>query len=239
MMRCFAWLNIIFLLAALNGCSLFSGNDPYAYRHAKTGKPLVIPDGLVKPPDNPENDVPQSTQKTIGKIEELEQPPEIINEVDLSELQMSNLAKKSTDSKTTNKQQSSPAQALSIKMLKDSEGDSMLNVKQKFDIVWPLVKPALEELGFNIDDASRGRELYAISRVLPNLNADIDGKPVHPADKKPDVKEEYQIHVKEMGENTFLTVHNKFGQPDGSGLAEHLLLQIKELLENPKPTNNG
>jgi len=236
-MRWFAWLNIIFLLAAMSGCGLFSGSDPYAYRHSKTGKPLVIPEGLVQPPNNPENDIPQPTQESTASIEELEQPPQIVSEVDLSELQKSNLAKKSTDSEAT--KELKPQQALSVTLLKDSDGDSMLNVKQKFDIVWPLVKPALEELGFNIDDASRGRELYAISKVLPELNADIDGKPIHPADKKPDVKEEYQIHVKEMGENTFLTVHNKFGQPDGSGLAEHLLLQIKDILENPKPINNG
>jgi len=71
------------------------------------------------------------------------------------------------------------------------------------------------------------------------LNFDIDGKPVHPGDKKPDVKEEYQIQVKESGENTLLSVRNKFGQPDGSGLADHLLLQIKEILENPKPAGNS
>jgi len=50
---------------------------------------------------------------------------------------------------------------------------------------------------------------------------------------------EYQIHVKSQGEKTEITVHNKLGQIEGSGLADHLLLQIKELMENPKKASGN
>ena len=79
--------------------------------------------------------------------------------------------------------------------------------------------------------------LYEISRDLPTLK--YSDEPVHPGDEEPEVREEYQIHLKPEEGKTQITVHNKFGQVEGSGLADHLLLQIKELMENPEKATNA
>jgi uncharacterized lipoprotein len=107
----------------------------------------------------------------------------------------------------------------------------MLLVDGNFDMVWPVVGPALQELGFTIDDSSRGNQMYMISKELITVN--IDDKPVHPGDEKPPVILEYQIHMKEVDKKTQITVHNKDGVLEGSGLTDHLLLQIREILANP------
>jgi len=232
-------LLLVISVSTITGCGLFDSQDQYVYRHTTAVKPLEAPSGLTIPADNQQNDVPASSITPTESIEDLERPPDIVSEVDLKELQAMDKSTKSAKLDKSNGAAAAPTPALSMAFTKNTEGESVLEVKQKFDIVWPEVKPALEELGFNIDDASRGRELYAISRVLPELNFDIDNKPIHPGDKKPEVKEEFQIMVKEMGDSTHITVHNKFGQPEGSGLADHLLLQIKEVMENPKSTKKS
>ena len=91
-------------------------------------------------------------------------------------------------------------------------------------------------MGFTIDDSSRGGQFYTISKELVTVNIE---EQVHPGDEKPPLKEEYQIHLKQMDEKTRITVHNKFGELEGSGLSDHLLLQIMEILKNPVKKTGG
>lgn len=232
------WIVLVAILSPLLGCGLFSDDDPYAYRHARSGKPLKMPEGLSQPEHKVEADIPEPPSAPAGSIDELEQPPEIVKSVDLKELDTSGEAKPDQAAKVAdNASKQQPTVVLDITSTKDSDGNSLLLVKNKFDTVWPRVKPALEELGFKIDDASRGQELYTISKTLPRF--EMSNEPVHPADEKPEVKEEFQIHVTPKDGGTEITVHNKYGQREGSGLADHLLLQIKELMENPKPNAGG
>jgi len=215
-------------------CGMFGGEDKHAYRNAESIKPIEMPPGLVMRNSKESLQIPEQTSGKLVSVEELEQPPVIVKSVDLKVLDdasdtTSAVTATGNESPDSSKTKSS---SLKISATKDENGDSLLLVDEVFDTVWPLVKPALIELGFTIDDASRGTEIYAISKVLPTL--DVSGKPVHPGDVKEEVKEEYQIHVKPSGEKTNITVHNKLGQLEGSGLADHFLLQIKEIMENPK-----
>jgi uncharacterized lipoprotein len=219
------------VIAVMSGCGLFASDDPYGYKSAKPVKPLEMPEGLQMSKTAQVDAIPESGGKSAQSVEELELPPQILNSADLKELE----AKEQTETAPAKPQSvETPATPRALTMLatKDTDGNSLLMVDEKFDKVWPLVQPALEKLGFNIDDSSRGQELYAISKALPTY--EFTDKEQHIADEKPEVKEEFQIHVKPADEKTQITVHNKFGQREGSGLADHLLLQIKELMENPE-----
>lgn len=225
------FLVVTVLAVSTSGCGLFSSNDPYAYRDAKSGKPLEIPEGFAKPPVTQQEVLPEKEPASTIPPEELEIPPQIIKGADLAEL---DLKEKSVTASSQDqvKENQAAKPALAITATKNANGESLLIVDAEFDKVWSRVKPALEELGFTIDDEARGNEMYAISKVMPAY--EFREQPVHPADEKPEVREEFQIHVKPSDGKTRITVHNKFGQIDGSGLADHLLLQIKELMENPK-----
>ena len=220
-------------IASISGCSLFKSDDPYAYRNAKSGKALEMPEGMAMPDtlQRQRDVIPESPSASAVPVEKLELPPEIIKSVDLKELDAREESRADTQA-GGEKDTLAKKQVLTITVTKNTSGDSLLMVDEEFDGVWPQVRPALEALGFTIDDSSRGRELYAISKTLPAF--ELPDEPIHPGDEKPEVKEEFQIHVKPSDSKTQITVHNKFGQLDGSGLADHLLLQIKELMENPK-----
>jgi uncharacterized lipoprotein len=236
----------------LAGCGSTSDKKKHAYRNAESIKSIEMPPGLEMARGNESLEIPEQKATKIASIDELEKPPKIIESVDLEMLDDKNAKparkEKTEDDKspiekeddgeggsvTVVKTKSEPP---SITATKNTNGDSLLIVESDFDRVWPLVQPALIELGFKIDDASRGGQVYAISKDLPKLN--LSDEPVHPGDVEPEVKEEYQIHVKSQGEKTEITVHNKLGQIEGSGLADHLLLQIKELMENPKKASGN
>lgn len=235
------------IVGLLSGCGSVSEEKKHAYRNAKSIKPIEMPPGLEMAPVNESLEIPEQTATEIASVDELEIPPKIIESVDLEMLDDNNAkpaSKKEAkeDKSPIGKEDDGESESVSVQKTKsdspkitaskNADGDSLLIVDGDFDRVWPLVQPALVELGFKIDDASRGGQIYEISKLLPKLN--LSDEPVHPGDVEPEVKEEYQIHVKSSGEKTEITVHNKLGQIEGSGLADHLLLQIKEIMENPK-----
>jgi uncharacterized lipoprotein len=243
---------LFFFLAVTSvagGCGMFSDKDEYAYRNAKSIKTIEMPPGLVMANASDQLSIPEQSTTTSSSEKELEIPPAIITSVDLKELDDNRASKPVADKNKAEKGAKNSldtAEVITNKttppkiiVTKNGDGDSMLLAEGNFDFVWPLVKPALVELGFNIDDNSRGNQLYSISKNLPTFDA-FDKTP-HPGDEKPEVKEEYQIHVKPADGKTQITVHNKLGQLDGSGLADHLLLQIKEIIEKPKkaPASSG
>lgn len=223
---------VVIVLSILQISCGISEEQRHAYRNASTIKPIEMPPGLEMARGKDSLAIPAQTEEKLASIDELEKPPRIVENVNLNELDEDEAAK--TDSEKKAKESAElKSKAVSVTATRNTNGDSILLVDEVFDKVWPLVKPALIELGFSIDDSSRGTEMYVISKELPDL--DLSNKPIHPADEeKEKVKEEYQIHVKPSGEQTQITVHNKLGQLEGSGLADHLLLQIKEIMENPK-----
>ncbi|WP_455207681.1 outer membrane protein assembly factor BamC [Kaarinaea lacus] len=224
---------VLSLSVCLVACGMLKNEKEYAYLNAKSSRQLQMPEGLIAPHGSQPLLVPEVHVDTIDLTNDLLEPPQIVKSVDLAELDDES-TKKGAESKTKSgkekETESSQVALLSIHT-RTEEGDSMLLVDGDFNTVWPMVAPALKELGFTIDDSSRGSQIYTISKELITVN--IDTEPVHPGDEKPAIKEEYQIHLKEMDEKTQITVHNKYGELEGSGLSDHLLLQIKELLAKP------
>lgn len=225
-------LVFVLLLALMPAaCGMFSTSKEFAHLNAKMTQPLQMPEGLSAPQSNQAVLVPQVHVDTIDLTNDLEEPPQIVKSVDLAELDSE---EKTTESAPQSQQappQTEPTQvALASAPTRTPEGDSVLMVDADFDTVWPRVEPALKELGFTIDDSSRGAQVYTISKELVDINID----PVHPGDEKPPVKQEYQIHLKQVNDKTQIAVHNKYGELEASGISEHLLLQIGEILGNPE-----
>jgi uncharacterized lipoprotein len=222
---------ILLLTVVLAACGIFSNSKEFAYFNAKMSSPLQMPEGLSVPQGNQPVFLPQVQVDTIDLTNDLVEPPQIVRSVDLTELDAEQKTQEAEP------QQPEPTRvALLSKQTRTPEGDSVLLVDAEFETVWPLVAPALKELGFTIDDSSRGAQVYTISKELATVNID----PVHPGDEKPAVKQEYQIHMKQVGEKTQIAVHNKYGELEASGISDHLLLQIGEILANPEETpDNG
>lgn len=227
-MRVWVFPAILVLSSLTTACSM-TEEQKHAYRNAESIKPIEMPPGMKMTQSKESLAIPEQKETKLASVDELEKPPRIVEDINLDELDDEPSETKKSDKAKSEKTE---IKAVSVTATRNAKGDSILLVNDVFDKVWPLVKPALLEMGFKIDDSSRGTEMYVISRKLPTLN--LSDKPVHPGDEEPEVKEEFQIHVKPKGEQTQITVHNKLGQLEGSGLADHLLLQIKEIMENPK-----
>jgi uncharacterized lipoprotein len=232
---------VLFLSLTLGACGMFRNNKEYAYLNAQSTKALEIPEGMIEPKSPQPLEVPDIKVNTIDLTNDLVEPPVIVRSVDLSELgdETSKTDSSAEASKDQTQATEQPALvALTSRQQVTPEGDSILLVDAGFDQVWPAVSPALVELGFTIDDSSRGGQFYTISKELVSVNIEEE---VHPGDEKPPLKEEYQIHLKQVDEKTQITVHNKYGELERSGLSDHLLLQIQEILGNPvnKTSNNN
>jgi uncharacterized lipoprotein len=221
---------LILLSISLAACGVFNNKNEYAYLNAQSSRPLQMPEGLHAPQGSQPMFVPGVHVDTIDLTNDLVEPPQIVKSVDLSELD-TDQSRKQPQAESGPEKSGSTTVALKSTQTKTPEGTSMLLVDGNFDMVWPVVGPALQEMGFTIDDSSRGNQMYTISKELITVN--VDDKPVHPGDEKPPVILEYQIHMKEVDEKTQITVHNKDGVLEGSGLTDHLLLQIREILANP------
>jgi len=231
---------VMLLIMALTACGMFRSNKEFAHLNAESTKALDIPDGLITPRGTQSLEVPDIKVDTIDLTSDLVEPPVIIKSVDLSELD-EDAAKADSSAGASGDQPLATEEktlvALTSRQQRTPEGDSILLVDADMDQVWLAVRPALEELGFTIDDSSRGGQFYSISKEL--ITVKVDDEPEHPGDEKPALKEEYQIHLNPRDEHTQITVHNKYGELEGSGLSDHLLLQIKEIMANPaKKTGN-
>ncbi len=233
----FTRIIVVFLLGlVLTACSMFKSNKEFAHHNAESTRPLEIPDGLIAPRSTQPLEVPDIKVDTLDLTSDLVEPPTIIKSVDLSELDADSGKIAGEAGPQAPVAEEKTLLAFTSREEKTPEGDSVLLVDGGFDQVWPAVGPALEELGYTLDDSSRGGQFYTISKELISVNIE---EQVHPGDEKPPLKEEYQIHLKQVDEKTRITVHNKYGEMEGSGLSDHLLLQIKGLLENPaKNTSN-
>jgi uncharacterized lipoprotein len=225
------------LAVTVTGCGLFKGKDELAYKNAPSGQPLVIPEGLNDPPRmNPFNIPADADQQASVDPRELEEPPAIDKSVDLSELDSSE-RESAPEAQPQTAKVDQPIEGVTSKLTRNSDGESLLLVDAEFEQVWPLVGPALSELGFSIDDSSRGAQIYTVTKLLPQVR--FEDEPPHPGDEEEDVKEEYQIHLETMDDKTSITVHNKFGTLESSGLSDHLLLQLKEIIAKPKTGKAG
>ena len=230
---------VIYLVFGVTGCSLFSSSKPEPYQLAENTSPLQIPNDLSVPSSQQKLALPDTSGTGLANVRELEFPPQI----EVSEKGEEDASKTPEESGHPEDDGFKvPKRSASVKvetvyfvtnMIKNEDGISILKVDGAFLEVWPRVGDAVKELGFDIDDSNVGDQLYSISKLLPTVK--FDDKEKLPGEKQdPDVREIYQIHVEEDQLQTDVTVRDKNGKPDASGVASHLLVQIQDLLSQRK-----
>jgi outer membrane protein assembly factor BamC len=129
---------------------------------------------------------------------------------------------------------SAPSQSRS--KLATVDGVSVLSVADPFDRAWRRVGLALDRVGFTVEDRDRSKGTYFVRYVDPQTD---DKKPDgflsklafwRSDDKEANKAEQYRVVVKQMGENSQVSVLNKDSQPDNSETARKILTLLQEQL---------
>jgi len=216
---------LLFIIPVLliSACGLFGANDTNSYKKTKSVEAITVPQQLKLPRGEYTLTVPEVRADAEPLTGDIQLPPQLVALADIE--------KKVANESAVVESGAGLRQSLKSHATKNQEGTSLLIVDAGVDKVWPNMAPALKELGFDIDDANRGSQIFAIVKELPTL--EIEEKKVDPGEEKQIIKEAYQIHLKGLEDKTQITVHNKYGKLEGSALADHLLFQIQERIENP------
>ncbi|KPJ90216.1 MAG: hypothetical protein AMJ53_14420 [Gammaproteobacteria bacterium SG8_11] len=121
---------------------------------------------------------------------------------------------------------------INSEIISQPDNTKLLIVKADIDTVWPRVATAVKKIGFKIDDSNRGKFYYSISREFERLQTFQDpSKPVEMDLETP--KEEHLIYVEPGEAHIEITVRNQKSEIEGTVLAEQLLRQIKNYIEEP------
>ena len=221
------WYGLLLLIFMLNACGTNEKRDT-AYRDAQTMPKLKVPEDLAQPVERQSiMDVPEGLDS--GEIpKDLESPP-VVAGLDVEE-NADKTTLDSEDEETATDDQKK--KTLKSEIIFKSDNTQLLAVKSDIDAVWPLVAKAIKKLGFTIDDSNRGKFYYSISREFERMPTIPDPtKPVEMGLETP--KEEHMIYVEPGQENTEITVRNLKSEIEGNVLANQLLQQIKNYIEEP------
>jgi uncharacterized lipoprotein len=221
------WYGLLLLIFVLSACGTNEKRET-AYRDAQTMPKIQVPDDLVQPVERQSiMDVPEDLDS--GEIpKNLEMPP-VMAGVDVGE-DAEKTTVDSEDEETAAAVQKK--KTLKSEIIFKSDNTQLLAVKSDIDTVWPLVAKAIKKLGFTIDDSNRGKFYYSISREFERMPTIQDPtKPVEMGLETP--KEEHMIYVEPGQEKTEITVRNLKSEIEGNVLANQLLQQIKNYIEEP------
>ncbi len=216
--------------AVLSACSS-SEERPPLYLDSQDLAPLKYPEALRTPSVTPLLEVPAITQDNGLWGKALEAPPEFVgaeDQVDLDEVPVPAPSSAAVTAMTS----------LQSEISIDPDSNQILTVQADLDDVFPRIDPAAKRLGFQIDDSSRGLQSVSIYREIDDLA--LASNPNDPTLRSPNAekrREEYQIQLKVSGKQTEISIRNKDGKPDGSALAQHLLVQLQYELGHPVTTN--
>lgn len=221
--RGLVWGLLLMSVWLLSACGMFSHHHDRDYLNSKSITPLTVPDGMQAPARSHQFDIPSSAapmEKNTAKLNALEQPPPFDAQAQDSEGLLDSA-------------QSKPdAEALNVREARNTEGYNLLVVEADFDHTWDSVGTALKNMGFQIEDSSRGDGTYSIYQVI-NRVMDEQEKFLRPRDDK-GLREEYQVHLEDRDNLTRITVRTSAGKVDDSALAKHLLVQLRSELEHPQ-----
>jgi uncharacterized lipoprotein len=218
------WYGFFLVIFVLNACGTNEKRET-AYRDAQTVPKVQVPEDLVQPVERRSlMDVPEELD--TGEIpKDLDLPPTLAG-IDIEEA-----AAKSTD-ETEDEEPVQRKKSLQSEIIFNPDNTQVLRVKSDIDTVWPRVAKAIEKIGFTIDDSNRGKFYYSISREFERMQTIQDpSKPVEVELDTP--KEEHLIYVEPGQEHTEITVRNMQSDIEGTVLAEQLLQQIKNYIEEP------
>jgi uncharacterized lipoprotein len=219
------WYGCFFMIFALTACGINQEKRENVYRQAQTEPKLEVPDDLVQPVDRRSlMDVPEELD--TGDIpKDLESPPMMAG-VDLEE------DKEKSPGDNEDEEPVPGKKRLQSDIVYKPDNTQLLLVKSDIDTVWPRVAKALTTIGFKIDDSNRVKFYYSISREFERLQTFQD--PSKPVEKDYDTpKEEHLIYVEPGEAHTEITVRNDKSEIEGTTLANQLLQQIKNYIEEP------
>jgi outer membrane protein assembly factor BamC len=114
-----------------------------------------------------------------------------------------------------------PLQPLKARIDVDSNQHTAIIAEASFDLAWRRTSLALVALGFTLEDHDRANRIFHIYNDLPSGLTEEDLK--FGKERSATVREEYWIHVQEVGELVHISVRNKAGRVDESQVARHLL----------------
>lgn len=216
----------ILAITSLSACSWFGDSVDPVLAGSLTLTPLNIPTGLSSPNGSQALSVPNVDQENAATdSSNIAEPPPL----DLAQAKEEAVALSSDMGPETGKML-----ILSSEIQIDPDGQGMLVFKSSFDRVWENMDSVITKLGFRVDDRDRSKNLYEISRGLPkSLAQEVEEKDTG-VERQTGQQEKYKIFVKNISkERTEVGILNPVGQPDGSSLAKHLLVQIKAAFEQP------
>ncbi|WP_455211246.1 outer membrane protein assembly factor BamC [Kaarinaea lacus] len=222
------WYGFFLVILVINACGINQEKRENAYRQAQTAPKLQVPEDLQLPIERRSlMDVPEELD--TGEIpKDLELPP-VLAGIDL-EMEPEKTEVASEDEEDVPVQQKKTLKSEII--FKSDDNTQMLIVKSDIDTVWPRVAKAITSIGFTIDDSNRGKFYYSISREFERLQTIQDpSKPVEMDFDTP--KEEHLIYVEPGEAHTEITVRNAKSEIEGTVLANQILQQIKNYVEEP------
>jgi len=241
-MRSLVVFLIVFGLLACGTTEEESEPFDHPYLHSQTLPQLKIPSNLETPKNNELMPIPDLPDQSSLPVRQLQRPPVIAAVEDSLE---KDLAEPKVDTEIEEVFKSVVSTQPLLSHIKgDEAGRQSLVVEAKMDEVWPRIGPVVQRLGFSVEGKGRGVQTYKIYREVarsdkrPNediqkLKEDIDVSEAIRSPLDTALREEYLIKVTPADDQTIVSVHNKRGDIDGSGLARHLLVQLQYNLEHP------
>ncbi len=199
---------VVLTLVLVGGCSWFD-REP-AYREARSGDTLRVPEGLTRPIPPAELAVPNAAGSDFP-AEHSGEPPEVV-------LQMSRQSKIDPD----------VGAYLSI-----DSGALLLVVRDSPDSVWRRTKSALEQSGASILGSDQGEMQYRVAYVsqAPVPKRSIWSR-LNPFSKDQEQSQEYSFDLKIQSRSghTKVTLHDAEGYVQSGRVAEELLEKLADRL---------
>ena len=124
------------------------------------------------------------------------------------------------------------------KLTKSNSGSS-LAVYDPFDRAWRRTGLALDRVGFTVEDRDRSRGIFYVRYIDPDIDIDKTSKPGffsklafwRSSDGDKNNKEQYQIKVAEVGDESKVSLLTKDGSADQSATATRILGLLYEQLK--------
>lgn len=208
------------LLSLLPACGLFENEHQWDYLKSESAPPLKVPGDLQQPQEDPSYSVPDTNvtgTTDIKELEKLEVPPPF-DETRHAQLDISDESEKKETDDTR----------LNVHTARNTEGYDLLVVEADFDKTWDKVGTVVVEMGFKIEDKSRGEGVYNIYQPINKVMTEEE-KFLRPRFDK-GLREAYQLYLEDRDNQTRITVRNTAGKVDDSALAKHLLVQLQARL---------
>lgn len=123
------------------------------------------------------------------------------------------------------------------RLARNEAGAGTLEVQERFDRAWRRVGLALDRVGFTVEERDRSRGMYFVRYVDPELDnrKKDDGMLSKLAfwrkTESPDAKQQYRIHVADLGANSTVQVLTNEGGIDQSETARKIMGLLLQQLQ--------